>query len=346
MESGRLRVGDTVDAQVDQIRRQDIRRNHTATHLLHAWLHKVLGGHAVQAGSLVAPDKLRFDFNHPDAVTTAQLEEIESGVNLDVLHNYPLTIRVKSLQDALKDGATALFGEKYGQDVRTISIGDEERISYELCGGTHVDETGDIGLFLITSEGSAAAGVRRIEAVTGRGAYDLVKHRNQLLKKSASELSTSPEELPDRINQLVREQDHLRKQILTLKQKSARQEFEEQISKADHVNSVAVLGFKMDGADADTLRSLTDLFREKHPSSVVLLGSAVDEKPMLICSVSDDLVKKGIHAGELVKLAAQKIGGSGGGRPNLAQAGGKDPSKLDETIWETILVIKSKLAAL
>jgi len=173
----------------------------------------------------VAPDRLRFDFNHPEAISAAQLEQIESGVNLDVLHNYPLTTRVKSLQEALKDGATALFGEKYGQEVRTISIGDEERISYELCGGTHVDETGDIGLFLITSEGSAAAGVRRIEAVTGRGAYDLVKHRNQLLKKSASELSTSPEELPDRIAQLIKEQDHLRKQIQGLKQKSARQEF-------------------------------------------------------------------------------------------------------------------------
>ncbi len=344
LESGILRIGDKVQASVNDQRRQDIRRNHTATHLLHTWLHKILGGHAVQAGSLVASDKLRFDFNHPEAVTPAQLEAIEAGVNEDIFRDYPLTVKVKSLQDALKDGATALFGEKYGQDVRTISIGDEERISYELCGGTHVDETGDICLFLITSEGSAAAGVRRIEAITGRAAYDLVKHHRQLLRRTAGSLLSSTDEIPVKVEQLIEEQNQLKKLISGLKQKSARSEFEEKMANTELINGVAVFGTVLDGIDADTLRSLTDIYRSKYPSSVLLLGSVLEEKPMLICSVTDDLVKQGFHAGEFVKQAAQWIGGSGGGRPNLAQAGGKDATKLPQAIEETIALIKQKSA--
>ena len=344
LESGRLRVGTKVEAIVDAQRRQDIRRNHTATHLLHAWLHKILGGHAMQAGSLVAPDRLRFDFNHPEALTPSELEAIEAGVNEDIFRDYPLTTNVKSLQDALKDGATALFGEKYGQDVRTISIGDEERISYELCGGTHVDETGDICLFIITSEGSAAAGVRRIEAITGRAAYEWVKNNQQLLRRTAGSLSSSMEEVPVRVEQLIEEQNQLKKQIYGLKQRSARSEFEEKMGDTELIHGVAIFGTALDGIDADTMRGLTDLFRSKYPSSVLLLGSVIEEKPMLICSVTEDLVKLGFHAGEFVKQAAQWIGGSGGGRPNLAQAGGKDPTKLPKAIEETISLIKQKAA--
>lgn len=339
---GVISTAEKAKVRVDNVRRQDIRRNHTATHLLHAWLHKILGPHAVQAGSLVAPDRLRFDFNHPEAVTPAQLEEIEAGVNSDVLMNYPLTIREKSLQDALSDGATALFGEKYGQNVRTISIGDEERISYELCGGTHVDETGDIGLFLITSEGSAAAGVRRIEAVTGRKAYENVSHQKHLLKQAAGILSTSVEELPSKSETVVHELESARKLIQGLRQQIAKNEFERTLGGVKVVNGAAILGTVIEGVDADTLRGLTDLFRDQYPTGVVILGSALDERPIIICAVSDDLVKKGFHAGEFVKEAAQVVGGSGGGRPNMAQAGGKDASKLDRAIAQALKMILEK----
>ncbi len=332
--------------RVDISRRQDIRRNHTATHLLHAWLHKILGPHAVQAGSLVAPDKLRFDFNHTEAVTPTQLEEIEAGVNADILHNYHLTVREKSLQEALSDGATALFGEKYGQNVRTISIGDEDRISYELCGGTHVDETGDIGLFIITSEGSAAAGVRRIEAVTGRAAYDIVRHQKSLLKLTSNILSTSMEELPVKAEMVVKELETSRKTIQSLRQQTAKVEFERTLTGVKEINGIAVLGSVIEKVDADTLRGLTDLFREKYPTGVVILGSALEEKPIIICAVADNLIAKGFHAGEFVKEAAQVVGGSGGGRPNMAQAGGKDASKLDRAISQAVKMIQERAKAL
>ncbi len=320
-QKGTLRVGETVIAHVDEMRRQDIRRNHTATHLLHAWLHKILGGHAVQAGSLVAPEKLRFDFNHPDAVTPQQLDEIESGVNEYILRNYDLNTKVKSLQEALDDGATALFGEKYGQEVRTITIGGEKRLSYELCGGTHVNETGDIGLFLITSEGSAAAGVRRIEAVTGREAYMLVKHRTQLLRQSAATSQTSVDELPGRVESLVKELDTTRKSLSALKQKQALTDFSEKLSQTEMIGGSAVLALLVPEVDVDTLRILSDRFREKFASGVVLLASVNDQKPMILCSVSDDLVKRGVNAGDIVKAAAL-----GGGRqrwwPSQYGAGG------------------------
>ncbi len=189
-------------AEVDIERRWDIMRNHTATHLLHSKLHKVLGDHARQAGSMVAPDRLRFDFTHPDAITPQQLETIERMVNDEILENYRLKITTKSLNEAISEGATALFGEKYGDIVRTIAIGYDTPFSYELCGGTHVTETGDLGTFLIASEGSAAAGIRRIEAVTGRKAYDLIQKRFRDIKNSAAILNTSVEDLPSRAKSL------------------------------------------------------------------------------------------------------------------------------------------------
>ena len=191
---GSPKTGDTALAAVDAARRRDIMRNHTATHLLHAALHEVLGDHARQAGSLVAPDRLRFDFNHPEALTSLQLDQIETYVNRTILEGHRLQIKVKSLQDAIGEGATALFGEKYGEEVRTISIGTPERFSYELCGGTHVSETNDIGVFVITSEGSAAAGIRRIEAFTGRKAYELIQKRFHTLKDAAGILSTTADD--------------------------------------------------------------------------------------------------------------------------------------------------------
>jgi alanyl-tRNA synthetase len=329
---GNFKVGQQVKASVDLARRQDIRRNHTATHLLHAELHRVVGKHALQAGSMVSADRLRFDFNHPEAVTPEQLDQVEAGVNAFIMKNYQLQIKERSLQEALQDGATALFGEKYGEKVRTVIIGGEERISYELCGGTHVDETGDIGFFLITSEGSAAAGVRRIEAVTGRGAYELVRNRTHILKRSAALMQTGLEELPAKIELVLSESDQRKKQAGQLRAQLAVLEFQQQLAGLITSAGPMVFATQIPGADNETLRMLTDRFKEKFPSGVAILATVIEEKPAIVVSVSDDLVKKGLHAGDLAKEAAAKVGGSGGGRPNLAQAGGKDAGKLEEAL--------------
>jgi alanyl-tRNA synthetase len=340
---GTPKVGDMAIGKVDLERRRAIMRNHTATHLLHAELHRVLGEHARQAGSLVAPDRLRFDFNHPEAVTPAQLEDIEAGVNRRILENYALTIKSKPLKVAMEEGAMALFGEKYGETVRTISIGGEDPFSYELCGGTHVNETGDIGVFIITSEGSAAAGIRRIEAVTGKGAYELIQRRFGSLKRVAGLLATAPEDVPAKVEGLIDELDKSRKQIVALRQEIAAHDFARQMEQVPQVNGVPVLAAQLQNADADTLRQMADRFRQKYPSGVVVLGSAPEGRPVLIAAVTDDLVKRGVHAGELLKRIAQVIGGSGGGRPNLAQAGGKDPSKLSEALDQVKGLVKGML---
>jgi alanyl-tRNA synthetase len=306
----------------------DIMRNHTATHLLHAELHRVLGVHARQAGSLVAPDRLRFDFTHPDGLSAEQLEDIEKGVNKAILENHHLNITYKSLNEAISEGAMALFGEKYGEIVRTITIGNQETFSYELCGGTHVDETGDIGTFIITSEGSAAAGIRRIEAVTGRAAYDLVQRQTTLLKTVAGNLSTSVESVVVKVDGLQKELENLRRENSRLRQLLAKETFIRELEEVRMINGVPVHGQILPGADNEALRSMTDLFREKHSSGVVVVASIIDGKPMLVASVTEDLVARGIHAGNLIKYLAGFVGGGGGGKPTLAQAGGKDAEKL------------------
>jgi alanyl-tRNA synthetase len=341
---GNPKVGDPVIGKVDVRRRRDIMRNHTATHLLHAELRLVLGEHARQAGSLVAPDRLRFDFTHPEAVTPEQLERIEAGVNRNILEDYALNIVQKSLQQAISEGAMALFGEKYSENVRTISIGDEKPFSYELCGGTHVSETGDIGLCLITSEGSVASGIRRIEAVTGRAAYELVQRRFRLLKETASSLAASVEDVPQKAQALLEEQSALRKQISALRREMSLVEFNQQLEKVSIIAGVPVMAAEIPGADTDTLRLMADLFRTRHPSGVVVLATISDDRPQLIAAVTEDLVKRGLHAGELVKVVAAPLGGSGGGRPTLAQAGGKDPSQLPQALADVPAWVEKKLA--
>jgi alanyl-tRNA synthetase len=329
---GSPKVGDVVVAQVDGARRADVQRNHTATHLLHAELHKVLGEHARQAGSLVAPDRLRFDFTHPEGMTEAQLEQVEAGVNHAILENHQLRIATKGREEAMKEGAMALFGEKYGEVVRTVTIGDEHGISYELCGGTHVDETGVIGLFLITSEGSTAAGIRRIEAVTGRRAYDILHGRMKTLKETARELSVPVDEVGKAVRNLVDSAAESRKQMDALRLKGAAEAFEKLLANVKEVKGMKVLAALVPDADADTLRAMTDRFRQSYPSGVCVVGSVVEGKPVIIASVSDDLVKQGLHAGNLIKQVAAVVGGSGGGRPNLAQAGGKDAARLPDAL--------------
>lgn len=340
---GNPRVGDSAIASVDSQRRRDIMRNHTATHLLHAELHAILGSHARQAGSLVAPDRLRFDFTHPEALTTEQLERIEAGVNRDILENYPLNISYKPLQKAIAEGAMALFGEKYGETVRTITIGGEEPFSYELCGGTHVAETGDIGIFLIISEGSAAAGIRRIEALTGRGAYDLIQRRFRSSKEAASLLSIIPEELPQKIKSLLDDLSTVNRQITTLRYEIAQAEFLHHLEDVPVVAGIPVLTAILPGADMDTLRQMTDRFRQKYPSGVAVLASINDNRPNLVAIVTEDLVKRGLHAGELARFIAQPLGGSGGGKPTLAQAGGKDARQLENVLAEVAKWVEERI---
>jgi alanyl-tRNA synthetase len=329
---GYPKVGDQAIAQVDAQRRRDIMRNHTATHLLHHELRKVLGEHALQAGSLVAPDRLRFDFTHPEAVRPEQLERIEAEVNRNILENYRLKITYKPLQQAIAEGAMALFGEKYGETVRTITMGEPEPFSYELCGGTHVSETGDIGLFLITSEGSVAAGIRRIEAVTGRKAYELVQSRFQALNQAAALLDASPSGTPEKVAALLEELNEAHKQIANLRRELAETHFVRELEEVPSVEGVPVLTTILPDADSNTLRQMADRFRQGFPSGVAVLASVSDGAPILVAAVTEDLVERGLHAGELIQSVAQHLGGGGGGRPTLAQAGGKDASRLEEAL--------------
>jgi alanyl-tRNA synthetase len=329
---GAPRVGDWAFAKVDAQRRSDIMRHHTATHLLHAELRAVLGDHARQAGSLVAPDRLRFDFTHPEAVSAEQLERIEAGVNHRILENHKLNITFKPLQQAIGEGAMALFGEKYADTVRAITIGGRKAFSYELCGGTHVDETGDIGICLVTSESSVASGIRRIEAVCGRGAYELIQRRMRSLKQAAAILAASQEDVPQKVLAIQEELSATRKQADTLRWEIALSEFKRQLELTPIVKDVPVMAAIIPGADADALRQLTDHFRQRYPSGVAVLASVNENRPTLIASVSEDLVKRGLNAGELVKHVAAPLGGGGGGRATLAQAGGKDASRLAEAL--------------
>jgi alanyl-tRNA synthetase len=341
---GTVKTGDQAILTVDRERRVDIMRNHTATHLLHAELHKVLGEHARQSGSLVAPDRLRFDFTHPEALSQDQLEAIESGVNREILASHQLAIKEKSLQTAIAEGAMALFGEKYGEKVRTITIDEENPISYELCGGTHVENTGEIGSFIIISEGSAAAGIRRIEAVTGRGAYEVIRSRNRILHRAARLTNASIDEVVSRINALKDEVEELRGQVSKVRQELVRTEFEQSLVNVTHVAEIPVLSVLLKGADVESIRQMTDIFRQKYPSGVVAIGSVINDKPMLICAVTEDLVKRGLNAGEFVRQAAAIVGGSGGGRPVLAQAGGRDPEKLPEALASIVELVQQKLS--
>ncbi len=351
--SGKPKVGDMAVAEVDKNRRHDIMRNHTATHLMHAALQQVLGDHARQAGSLVAPDHLRFDFNHPEAMTPEQIERVERLVNEAVAEDMCVLPKLKAREEAIAEGAMALFGEKYGETVRTITIGTEEvpsvstqvkPHSYELCGGTHLKRTSDVGAFIIVSEGSAAAGIRRIEAVTGRGAYELIAKRSRLLKQTAGALKSSLDEIPQKVEALQEDLAVARKQVSVLRSELALAAFHTQLSEIQIIKGVSVLALEVPSADADTLRVLADRFREKYPKGAVcVLGSALDGKPTVIAAVTEDLVKRGITAGELVKFVATPLGGSGGGKPTLAQAGGKDAGKMLEALASVKDWVESKL---
>jgi alanyl-tRNA synthetase len=305
-----------------------VRQHHTGTHLLHAALRRVLGTHVAQAGSLVAPDHLRFDFSHGESLKDSEVEEVEGLVNGQVQRNMAVTPIEMDLEDALKTGAMALFGEKYGHRVRVIKIGD---FSTELCGGTHLDHTGEIGLLKVADEGAVASGVRRIEAVAGAAALENVARKEAALREAAEILKIAPLDVPRRLQKLLEEQRSLEKQLAELEGKVARSRAEDLVAAARQVNGVAVIAGRIDGLDPDGLRAVADTLRDRLGSGVVCVGGVVDGKVNLVAAVTKDLTKR-FHAGKIVQEVAKAVGGGGGGRPDLAQAGGKDPSRLDAAL--------------
>jgi alanyl-tRNA synthetase len=331
--SGRPQVGDSAQATVDAERRMDIARNHTATHLLHNALRHVLGEHVQQAGSLVAPDRLRFDFTHSDMLTQDELSLVEQSVNEAILANYPVEVLHSGYKEAIAEGVIALFGEKYGERVQVLKIGDpSEPFSQELCGGTHVGQTSEIGSFHIISESSIGAGLRRIEAVTGRGAQEFVRKRMEVLKAAAASLACSPDEVDRRLLALLDELQGRAKEVASLRREIAHRDFEGLLSQVQGVSGVKVLAAQVEAANMDTLREMSDWFRSRMGSGVIVLGAVMDSKPGFVAAITPDLVERGLHAGQLVKRVAQVVGGGGGGKPTLAQAGGRDTGRMGEAL--------------
>ena len=354
--TGSLRVNDRVQADVDGRLRDATRRNHTATHLLHAALRRVLGSHVKQAGSLVAPDRLRFDFVAFEAVTPAEIARIERIVNEQILGNSPVQTDVRSTDEAIAGGAMALFGEKYGDRVRVVTVPgvagdtktDETPFSVELCGGTHVRATGDIGLFLITEESGVAAGVRRIEAVTGLGAYAFARERLDRLSEATRTLNAKPQDLADAINAHLASESKLKKEVQQLKTKLALgggsgtgATGDEQVE----FGGVTLISRRVDDVDKESLRSLADTLKSRLTSGIVVLAApSAEGKVTIIATVTPDLVKR-TPAGQLVKQLAPIVGGGGGGRADFAEAGGKDPSKIGEMLAEARKIVQGMLAA-
>ena len=329
LAAGTLRVGDAVEAAVDHSLRQATRLNHSATHLLHAALRRVLGAHVTQKGSLVAPDRLRFDFSHYSAVTPAELAEIERLVNAEIRANAAAETRVMKFDEAVAAGAMALFGEKYDDEVRVLSIGD---FSTELCGGTHVGRAGDIGLFKIVSEGGVAAGVRRIEAVTGEAAFDHVADTEHRLRDVAGLVRGSREDVEEKVRQLIERARRLEKEVAQLKDRLASGRGKDLADEAQAVGDLQVVATSLEGADAAALRNAVDQLKGKLGSAVIVLGAAdPDGRVTLIAGVTADATAR-VKAGELVNFVAQQVGGRGGGRPDLAQAGGSDAARLPEAL--------------
>jgi len=335
--SGVIKKGDTVNLSVDKANRDNIARNHTATHILHAVLRTVLGDHVKQSGSLVAPDRLRFDFTHFSQVDIETLNKIEALVNERIRENVPASLEEMGAEEAFKSGATALFEEKYGDQVRVISLSD---FSKELCGGTHTARTGDIGLFKIVAESSVAAGIRRIEAITGESAVSHVQRLSEVLQKAAEMVKDKPETVVDRLEKIISDQKKLEKQVEQLRTAVAAKSAEDTAEEIKEINGIKVIVKKVAVEKPSVLRDLADRFKDKIKSGVVVLGSISGPRVLLIAGVTKDLVDR-YHAGEIIKQVAVEVGGSGGGRPDMAQAGGTRPEKLDQALEKAYEVIKN-----
>ncbi len=338
LDSGELRIGDEVSAEVDGARRQAIALNHSATHLLHAALRQVLGKHVQQKGSLVAPDRLRFDFSHTQPVSPDELRRVEELVNAAIRDNAPAETRVMALDEAVAAGAMSLFGEKYESDVRVLSIGD---FSMELCGGTHVERAGDIGFFKIIGESGVAAGVRRVEAVTGQAAFEWVARTDQVLRDVAFMLRGSREDIDEKVRELVERSRRLEKDIQQLKSKLASGQSGDLSNQAKDVGGIKVLAAQVDGADTKALRDALDRLKDKLGSCIIVLATVNDGKIVLVAGVSSDLLAQ-FKAGDIVGAVAAQVGGRGGGRADFAQAGGTQPEKLSAALAGVETLVRSQ----
>jgi alanyl-tRNA synthetase len=339
LEAAVLKVGDTIRAEVTDSVRRATMRNHSATHLMHKALRDVLGTHVAQKGSLVDEQRTRFDFSHTQPVTAAEIADIEDRVNRAVLANVEVGAKVMKYDDAIKSGAMALFGEKYGDEVRVLAMGD---FSTELCGGTHVTRTGDIGMFKIISESGVAAGVRRVEAITGENALTYLRETEGKLKQAGDLVRAGRDDLADKIQLALDRSKALEKELAALKSKLASSAGGDLASQARDIKGVKVIAAKVDGVDGNELRNLMDQLKDKLKSGIVLLGSATGPKVSLIAGVTSDLIGK-VKAGELVSYAASQVGGKGGGKPEMAQAGGTQPEKLPEAIESAYGWLEGKL---
>ena len=324
VKKGRFQVGDAVHLVVDAKHRQKTMLNHSATHILHAVLRKELGEHVRQAGSLVAPDRLRFDFNHTGSIPEEKLALIETHVNQRIREDASVSIQETNFDDAIRQGALAFFGDKYGDRVRVVKIGD---FSAELCGGTHVHRSGEIGIFKLHFEGGVAAGVRRVEAFTGEGALDLIRAYEQRLKEIGELVRTSADDAVDKVKKLLERQRELEREIEKLRGEFGKNQIAELLAKRQNIDGVSVLITQVDGIDAKQLREIADQLKERLGSGVLVLASVGDKNVNLVASVTQDLVRR-YHAGNIIKELAPMVGGGGGGRPDFAQAGGKEPAKL------------------
>ncbi|WP_269532244.1 alanine--tRNA ligase [Chitinimonas sp. BJYL2] len=338
LASGSLKIGDAVTATIDTSKRIATARNHSATHLLHAALRAVLGTHVQQKGSLVNSERTRFDFAHTQAVTAEELAKIEALVNREIALNHPVSATIMKQDDALKAGAMALFGEKYGDEVRVLKMGE---FSTELCGGTHVQRTGDIGFFKIVSEGGVAAGIRRVEAVTGEGAVAFVQDMEREIKSATAFIGAQPGDLLGKLEKLHLEQKALEKELAKLKGKLAASAGDSLFEQAVDVNGVKVLAAQVDGADNNALREMVDKLKDKLGSAAIVLASVVDGKVALVAGVTADKTGS-IKAGELVNFVAQQVGGKGGGRPDMAMAGGTNPAGLASALAGVADWVRSK----
>ncbi|MBI4200168.1 MAG: alanine--tRNA ligase [Chloroflexi bacterium] len=347
---GAIAVGETVAATVDAERRRDTACNHTATHLLHAALRQVLGTHVRQAGSLVAPDRLRFDFTHVSPLSKEELSKVEELANDRIWANVPVRKRESTYRQAIADGALAFFGERYADQVRVVEVangpstssGQAGPFSLEVCGGTHVQATGDIGLVHILSESGIGSGMRRIEAVTGRAALALVREREGLLERLARKVESAPQELEGKVASLVEELARLRRELAARERESSRQQAQQLLEQVQTVDGLRVVAGQAQVGSSDALREAGDWLRDKLGSGVVVLGAVVQGKPMLLAMVTPDLVGQGFHAGEIVKEAAKVMGGGGGGRPEMAQAGGRDVGKLEEALQRAVDAVRRR----
>ena len=330
--SGSIALGDSVEAYVDEIRREDTARNHTATHLLHAALSQVLGPHVRQAGSLVAPDRLRFDFSHVQPVTDEEMWRVQLLVNEKLRQNARIVKSEDTYASAIDRGALAFFGDKYGDRVRLVEIANGATFSFEVCGGTHVERTGELGAVYVLGESSVGAGMRRIEAVSGRAAERLVWERFKREEAVARRLQVPPTEAEDRVQSLVDALDEANRARSALERRLSLQAAESLLADRQDVDGVSVLAVRTTAANADGLREVGDWLRDKLGSGVIVLGSVIGERPLLVSMVTPDLVERGLDASVIARGAAKAIQGGGGGRADVAQAGGRRAEGLDDAL--------------